>query len=100
MFYDFFNITDNGSGNIADWVKKKLNIPIVFTQYMDNQNDFLPSANNILPLTQHFYTILNETLIITKDMYGPLFNKEVAIYHRRKKITTAFLIIIFKLFLL
>ncbi|XP_045760366.1 carboxypeptidase O-like [Maniola jurtina] len=66
----FYNFT----GNMADWVKKKLNTPLVYTVYLEDIFNILPHPKNIKFISKQFYTILNESLLVTKDIYGPLFN--------------------------
>ncbi|XP_072935948.1 zinc carboxypeptidase A 1-like [Epargyreus clarus] len=66
----------NFSGNMADWVKRNLNIPIVLTLYMNN-GKFLPQEDQILPLSNHLDLLLNITLTISRDIYGSLYNKGV-----------------------
>ncbi|XP_069354135.1 uncharacterized protein [Maniola hyperantus] len=66
----FYNFT----GNMADWVKNKLNTPLVYTVYLDDIFSIPPHPKNIKTISKQFYTILNESLLVTKDIYGPLFN--------------------------
>ncbi|XP_064076843.1 carboxypeptidase O-like [Vanessa tameamea] len=71
--YYFYNF----SGNMADWVKFKLNTPVVYTVYLEDENTVLPLPSQINPLKAQLFTILNESMFISQDIYGPLFNNEV-----------------------
>lgn len=70
---------DNFSGNSADWVKKELNIPAVFTVYLNYENSVYPHRNNVKILTDIYSTILEETLHLTESLYEPLFNSIVSV---------------------
>lgn len=69
-------VSDNFSGNIADWIKFKLNTPIVYTLYLENTSTLLPLPQQIEQLRKHFFTILNESLLMSYDIYHPLFNSK------------------------
>ncbi|XP_064292029.1 mast cell carboxypeptidase A-like [Plodia interpunctella] len=66
----------NFSGNSCDWVKKKLNVPIVYMMHLQNVEEILMSPKDIEPLTREFTTIIKETLVIARNIYGPLFNSK------------------------
>ncbi|CAH2100212.1 unnamed protein product [Euphydryas editha] len=73
------NITyyyDNFSGNMADWVKLKLNTPIVYTVYLEDADTILPYSAQIQNLKTRLFTILTESLLLSQDIYGPLFNSQ------------------------
>lgn len=70
-------ITDNYTGNIADWVKRKFNTPVVFTIYMKTNGYIFPSAKDIVPLTNQFSTMLKETLMLASSVYSPLFSTQI-----------------------
>lgn len=42
---------------------------------MKHGDNILGKFSDVEPLTQQLETILNETLLFTKDIYGPLFSK-------------------------
>lgn len=69
-------VSDNISGNIADWVKFKLNTPIVYTIYLEDVDTVLPLPQQIEQLREHFFTIINESLFMSYDIYHPLFNSK------------------------
>lgn len=62
---------------MADWVKRKLNTPLVYTVYLEDA--IPPLDENIKTISEQFYTILNESLIIIKDIYGPLYNNQIKV---------------------
>ncbi|XP_026323570.1 zinc carboxypeptidase-like isoform X2 [Hyposmocoma kahamanoa] len=66
----FYNYT----GNCADWVKVKLNVPIVYTIYLQLDENVFPDPTHIVPLVQQFSAILTNTMAIAGNIYGPLFN--------------------------
>ncbi|KAH9645855.1 hypothetical protein HF086_010054 [Spodoptera exigua] len=66
----------NYSGNVADWVKKKLNTPIVYTIYMKNVENLYASPDDIQPMTDRFCTMIKEILLLGNSIYSPLFNNQ------------------------
>lgn len=71
---DMIFFSDNYTGNCADWVKKKLNVPVVFTIYLQQGEHVFPEPKHIEPLVDQFSAILTNTMAIAGNIYGPLFN--------------------------
>lgn len=90
-----FTLLDNSSGNVADWVKKMLNIPIVYTVYLKNGDNILPKLQDVKILTQHLSTILNETLVLARNIYGPLFSNSYKLIVEVKKYVICIIIVRF-----
>lgn len=67
---------DNYTGNVADWVKKKLNTPIVYTIYMKNIDYLYASPEDIQPMTDQFSTMIKEILLLGNSIYSPLFSNQ------------------------
>lgn len=65
---------------MADWVKVKLNTPIVYTAYVEDEHTILPHSAQIQSLTTQLYIILNESLLLSHDIYGPLFNSQENVF--------------------
>lgn len=72
-----FSFLDNYSGNSADWVKRNLNVPIVYSVYLKPEDYLIPRFNHIEPLGKKFINIFNETLFLGHKIYGPLFNNQI-----------------------
>ncbi|XP_063891027.1 carboxypeptidase O-like [Helicoverpa armigera] len=68
----FYNFT----GNVADWVKKKLNTPIVYTIYMNSAHYVLPNAEEVGPRTDELSTMMKEIVLLAGNIYSPLFNSQ------------------------
>ncbi|KAG6463427.1 hypothetical protein O3G_MSEX013871 [Manduca sexta] len=82
------NILYNFSGNSADWVKEKFNIPIVMTVYLKFKDHLFPNETHIQPLTKQFTSIMVEILPVVNNIYGPLFSNHKSCF----KFTNRFII--------
>lgn len=79
----------NVTGSCSDWVKKELNVPLVYTIYMMNEDHVMPRKSDSRVLTSHLSLLLEEILTISKPIYGPLYNSTMRIY-----VTKTFLAVI------
>lgn len=68
--------SDNFSGNVADWVKSRLNVPIVYTMYMKQEPFILPHVQHIVTLANQFTFMARKMLMLAGNIYGPLFSKQ------------------------